>query len=95
MTRDLPRTHEPETDSSRIRGAHRSGQEGLWPLIPGLNPPPRPESLTDRQAVAKLLMPVLEKVGLDVAALEKILGRRSVTLHARPIRTRRSNGTRR
>jgi hypothetical protein len=61
-----------ETDSSRIKALIAAAKKVYGP-IPGLTTPPRPESLTDRQAVAELLMPVLDKAGLDVAALEKIL----------------------
>lgn len=61
-----------EVDVNRIKAVIAAAKKVHGP-IPGLTLVPPPQSLTDDQAVAKLLRPVVEKGGLDVAALEKIL----------------------
>lgn len=67
---DKVRTKEKKKD--RIKAIIAAAKKIYGPA-PGLAPPRRWESLTDERKVAKLLTPALEKAGLDIAALEKVL----------------------
>ena len=61
-----------DIDIAKIKSILAAAEKARGP-DPRLIPPGRRESSADQSEIAKLLTPVLEKAGLDLGALEKIL----------------------